>query len=46
MIGDHDFCEFCGGFFELVELTPGPSGDPCCGDCHLDHADTRAAYAY
>lgn len=43
---DHGFCDFCGGFFELVELTPGPSGDPCCDDCHADHADVALAYAY
>jgi hypothetical protein len=39
-------CDFCGWKGDASELTPGPSGDPTCGDCHLDHADTRAAYAH
>lgn len=39
-------CDFCGWECPADELTPGPSGDPCCGDCHATHADTRAAYAH
>lgn len=39
-------CEFCWTLVDTDELTPGPSGDPCCQDCHATHADTRTAYAY
>lgn len=44
-------CEFCGHVCEPVELQPGPSGDPCCGDCLATFADQDdaaefRAYAY
>ncbi|MFL5911241.1 MAG: hypothetical protein ACJ768_11795 [Gaiellaceae bacterium] len=44
---DKHACDFCGwDLFDADELTPGPSGDPCCSDCHTTHADTRTAHAY
>lgn len=34
-------CAGCGWRAEPVELTPGPSGDPHCHDCHTTYRNTK-----